>query len=226
MAPTSPNAHDKKDRAPRRGSAEISSARPRQMAPEERKKQIVDVTLGLIGKHGIQGVTTARIAAAAGVAEPTLYRHFGSRRGMLLAVLEVVRAQAAAITGSSQNPDVLERIREIGEAHRANLIRHKRGFADPFFEFVTAPASLGLRDDLREVNQSLLNRMVAIIDEGKSQGSIQPEIDSVEAAWRITGFFWFEDVAHLLGVQDEVLSGPSIKSLESIITEIAARPPA
>src|SRR4030067_1221328 len=74
MAPTSPNAHDKKDRAPRRGSAEISSARPRQMAPEERKKQIVDVTLGLIGEHGLQGVTTARIAAAAGVADTPLSR--------------------------------------------------------------------------------------------------------------------------------------------------------
>jgi TetR/AcrR family transcriptional regulator len=191
------------------------------MTQDERKKQIVDVTLGLIGKYGIQGATTARIAAAAGVAEPTLYRHFGSRKGILLAVLKIVHAQAAEITQSSQNPDVLQRIREIGEAHRANILSHKRGFADPFFEFVTAPASLGLRAELREVNQSLLVEVVAIVEEGMSRGFIRPDVDPVETAWRITGFFWFEDVAHLLGVQEAVLGGPSTKSLESIIEEIA-----
>jgi TetR/AcrR family transcriptional regulator len=191
------------------------------MTQDERKEQIVDVTLGLIGKYGIQGATTARIAAAAGVAEPTLYRHFGSRKGILLAVLKIVHAQAAEITQSSQNPDVLQRIREIGEAHRANILSHKRGFADPFFEFVTAPASLGLRAELREVNQSLLVEVVAIVEEGMSRGFIRPDVDPVETAWRITGFFWFEDVAHLLGVQEAVLGGPSTKSLESIIEEIA-----
>lgn len=193
------------------------------MTQEERKKQIVDVTLDLIGKYGIQGATTARIAAAAGVAEPTLYRHFGSRKGILLAVLKIVHAQAAEITESSQNPNVLQRIREIGEAHRANILSHKRGFADPFFEFVTAPASLGLRAELREVNRLLLDEVVAIVEEGKSLGFIRPDIDSIETAWRITGFFWFEDVAHLLGVQEAVLGGPSTKSLESIIAEIAVQ---
>jgi len=193
------------------------------MTQEERKKQIVDVTLDLIGKYGIQGATTARIAAAAGVAEPTLYRNFGSRKGILLAVLKIVHAQAAEITESSHNPNVLQRIREIGEAHRANILSHKRGFADPFFEFVTAPPSLGLRDELREVNRSLLDEVVAIVEEGKSLGFIRPDIDSIETAWRITGFFWFEDVAHLLGVQEAVLGGPSTKSLESIIAEIAVQ---
>ncbi len=194
------------------------------MTQEQRKKQIVDVTLGLIGKYGIQGATTARIAAAAGVGEPTLYRNFGSRKGILLAVLEIVHAQAAEITESSQNPDVLQRIREIGEAHKANILSHKRGFADPFFEFVTAPASLGLRAELLEVNRLLMDRLVAIIEEGKDRGFIRPDVDVVEVAWRITGFFWFEDVAHLLGVQDAVLDGPSTKSLESIIAEIALKP--
>ena len=200
--------------------ADSTMARP--MSGEQRKQQIVDVTLRLIGKHGIEGATTARIAEAAGVTEPTLYRHFGSRKGILLAVLEVVYAQALAITDSSRNPDVPQRIREIGEAHRANLLRHKRGFADPFFEFVTAPAALGLRTKLLQVNRMLLERVISIVEEGKRQGSIRPEIDSTETAWRITGFFWFEDVAHLLGVQQEVLAGPSTKSLESIVREVAA----
>ena len=146
-------------------------------------------------------------------------------RGILLAVLKIVHAQAAEITGSSQNPNVLRaHPRDRRSAQGQHHPSQTAGFADPFFEFVTAPASLGLRGDLREVNQSLLNRMVAIIEEGKSQGSIRPDVDAVETAWRITGFFWFEDVAHLLGVQDEVLNGPSTRSLESIIMEIAEQP--
>lgn len=51
------------------------------MTAAERKAQIITVVLNLVDKRGVQGTTTARIAAAAGVTEPTLYKDGPADRG-------------------------------------------------------------------------------------------------------------------------------------------------
>ncbi len=203
----------------------VVSAGPKRMSGDQRKRQIIEVTLRLMEKHGIEGATTARIAAGAGVSEPTLYRHFGSRKAILLAVLSVVVASAMEVIDSSQHLNALQRLREIGQDHTIRTISQKHGFADPLFEFIAAPASLELRQDLRRHAMRFVDRLTDIVEEGKSQGSIRPEVDSTEVAWRIMGFFWFEDVAYLYGFQHAVLNGPSTKSLDSILREIATEPP-
>ena len=54
------------------------------MTATARKRQIVEVALDLIAKHGLQGVTMSRIAAGAGIRQASLYSHFQSRHEILL----------------------------------------------------------------------------------------------------------------------------------------------
>jgi TetR/AcrR family transcriptional regulator len=192
------------------------------MTQAQSKEQLIGVTLRLIQRYGIEGTTTARVAAAAGVTEPTLYRHFGSRKGLLLAAFSVVHQAAMDNIQFSRHPDALQRLREIGENHNAHLLSHKRGFADPLWEFIAAPASLGLRDTVIAGSRLNVAALAMIVDEGKAQGTIRADIDAEQTAWRIMGFFFFEDVAYLLRAQDAVLKGLSLHSLESILEEIAA----
>ena len=49
------------------------------MAAAARKEQIVEVTLRLVAEHGIQGATTSRIAAAAGVWSSLVFGFGGVR---------------------------------------------------------------------------------------------------------------------------------------------------
>lgn len=58
--------------------------------PERRevRRRIVDVAAGLLASAGRDAVTTRAVAAAAGVAAPTLYRIFGDKDGLLDAVAE------------------------------------------------------------------------------------------------------------------------------------------
>jgi TetR/AcrR family transcriptional regulator len=207
-----------------RVSHATSPPQSKRMTADERKKQLVEVTRRLIERHGISGATTARVAAAAGITEPTLYRHFGSRKGLLLAVLAAVHDDAAALIDSGRHPNALERLREIGEIHNRGLRSQKRGFADPLFEFISAPASLGLRDTVREkAFDMIISRLVRIIEEGKTQGSIRTDVDSNEMAWQIMMFFWVEDVAYLIQVQHEVLSGLSLRTLDVVLRDMAAQ---
>ena len=54
----------------------------------ERREQIFAVAREAFGERGYDGVTLDEIAAAAGVTKPVIYRHFGSKDDLYLALLE------------------------------------------------------------------------------------------------------------------------------------------
>ena len=53
----------------------------------ERQREIVDATIQLLGKYGVQGTTVSRIAAAVGIARGALYQHFPNREAVLEAAI-------------------------------------------------------------------------------------------------------------------------------------------
>jgi AcrR family transcriptional regulator len=59
------------------------------MAPEDRRTAIVEVTIPLLREHGV-AVTTKQVAEAAGIAEGTVFRAFGTKD-------ELVQACATAV---------------------------------------------------------------------------------------------------------------------------------
>lgn len=57
-----------------------SVARPRS---EEAHRAALDTTVALLLEAGVEGVTLEEVASRSGVAKSTLYRHFGSREGLI-----------------------------------------------------------------------------------------------------------------------------------------------
>lgn len=58
------------------------------MGAAERRELLLDAARARFARHGFHGAATAAIARDAGCSEPILYRHFASKRDLLLAVLE------------------------------------------------------------------------------------------------------------------------------------------
>lgn len=189
------------------------------MTGPERKAQIIDVVLRLVHEHGVEGTTTARIARAAGVTEPTLYQYFGSRRDMLLAALDLVFDRATEAVECSQDGDAVECLRKIGEYHTRETKAKALRFVDPMFEFVVAPAEEGLRDRVRAGNLEIHARLAGIIEKGKAQGRMRPEVDPKRIAWRIMGFYWFEDVSTLMDLGEVVSEGVSQDTFNAILAD-------
>ena len=77
--------------APQRRRNEASRPTPR-LTKAERKRQLLAHAKQLFVQLGYRDTTTEKIAAAAGVTEPVLYRHFDSKKALFLEVLEEVRA--------------------------------------------------------------------------------------------------------------------------------------
>jgi AcrR family transcriptional regulator len=80
----------------------VRRERARPMSPEERRDKLIDVTLDLLREHG-RAVTTRQIAAAAGVAEGTIFRVVESKEELV----------EAAIARAFQPGALVERIEEI-----------------------------------------------------------------------------------------------------------------
>src|SRR5213078_282541 len=58
------------------------------MAGEERRLQLVLVAMRLFSQRGFRGTTTKEIAAAAGVSEAMVFRHFATKEELYSAILD------------------------------------------------------------------------------------------------------------------------------------------
>lgn len=91
--------------------------------PEQRREQLLDAALALIGEHGYRGASMEAIARRAEVAKPVVYRTFTSREALLTALLARERERAFATLENAMpsdlgatTPDAL-----LGEAARGIL---------------------------------------------------------------------------------------------------------
>ncbi len=191
------------------------------MTAAERKQQIVEVTMDLVAKNGVQSTTTSRIAAAAGISEATLYRHFASRREMLLAAMDLVYERVFKVIHSAENENALERLRAIGRYHAGIIADDSEGFVHPLFEFVAAPPESGLREPLAEHQRAAIDSISAILEEGKEQGLVRRDVDSAQLAWELVAVYWAQDVSYLMGLDEYVDVTRGQQMLERILASIA-----
>jgi hypothetical protein len=92
-------------------------------------------------------------------------------------------------------------------------------------ELAVAPPDMGLREHVRDQQLKEVEHIFEIVEEGKAQGCIRPDVDSRDTAWRIQTVHWLEAMARLHGLEDYVMSGFSTGIVQSILGSIAATPP-
>ncbi len=62
------------------------------MSGEDRRRQLLDVAIELFSQRGFSGTTTREIAAAAGVTEAIIFRHFATKQDLYAAILDHAHA--------------------------------------------------------------------------------------------------------------------------------------
>jgi AcrR family transcriptional regulator len=131
----------------------MSPPRARVLADgDDLRKHLIKVTARLLADHGLEGLTTRRIARAASVADGVLYNHFADRDDLILAgLLSHTAAVADAFETSCPQPGsgTLEHnLAEIAQAlltvQRALLVLFagligKRALLARFIEQLTPP---------------------------------------------------------------------------------------
>jgi len=91
----------------------------KRMKGEDRRKMILRTAQRVFAAETYHGATTAKIARAAGVTEPTIYLHFSSKKALFLEVMKDVRRFIMVTTSHilNQEGDLRERYSQIFETY-------------------------------------------------------------------------------------------------------------
>src|SRR5579871_4604264 len=118
-----------------------SQVRPR-MSGTDRRNQLLEAALEVFSRKGFEGTTTKEVAAAAGVTEAIIFRHFPTKQALYTAVLDQhvesaeIQNWLAEIKGWMEQNNDEEVLRSIA---RAILTSYRR---DPRYERVLLFAAL------------------------------------------------------------------------------------
>lgn len=201
---------------------------------EERRRQIVAVTVRLVGQYGLEGTTLSRVAREVGVTQMALYRHFQDKDDILAAAFESLIERAARWMTTSSHPWVPTRLREIGQAHFDMLTSDIEMWTAPMLQFsVTrsrrirvAPEFVDVRSDgdlppylHHEGTRELLHRYLS---EGKAQGSIRPLVDADAFTLQWMSWAQGENFHYLLSETEgmEFNREPHLRVLDLIVSDI------
>ena len=128
-------------------------------------------------RDGFDGTTTAEIAADAGVSEATVFGHFDSKAGLLVAVMRAHYEELAADVSAVAD-------RPAAPAERlARLVHHWFRRMDEDWQLVRVFAQHGryeadgvIGEAFRECNRSITRIMSRVIEDLKSAGAIREDV--------------------------------------------------
>jgi AcrR family transcriptional regulator len=87
--------------------------------------KLLDVTIRIYSEAGYRGTTTRRIAAEADVNEVTIFRHFGSKDGLIKAALGREKERVEGITPDADNPDLRAALEAWALRFHADIYAHR-----------------------------------------------------------------------------------------------------
>ena len=141
----------------------MASAR-RRLAPEERRKLIVEAAGRLFGEHGYDGARLDAVAAAAGVTKPVLYRHFADKTALYLALLERHRADLGSFAGAIPADGSLEeRLRAVLEVWLDYVEAHSYAWRMLFRDTGGGPEVRAFRVEVHAEARAVLVSMIRFL---------------------------------------------------------------
>lgn len=123
------------------------------MAPTPTRDAVLDAALQLLAEDGPGGVTIARITGLSGVSNGSIYHHFGSREGVLLALLVDCFADlVATLAQALDDRPARECIRDLVARHLAWVREHPGKAAVLYRVPLDATVLSGTADSQRAVH--------------------------------------------------------------------------
>ena len=154
------------------------------MRAGQRREAILVSSAGVFARQGYEGAGTAELAAACGVSEPVIYRHFSSKEDLFCEVLDwaaelILADWQKTIAGIDR---VRDRILALTTVHPHVLA----GGGMPYRVLLAAQSSTAypaVRIALTAAFRRFEEFLAALVREGQLRGEIRRDLDPVPAAW-------------------------------------------
>jgi AcrR family transcriptional regulator len=188
-----------------------------------RQKEIVEQSIALIARRGIQELTIRNLARAIGISEPAIYRHFPSKTDILLGVLDALEQETSAKALPAPASEVALTISN----YFRRLVDHLS--AAPDLAAVIFADEVFLNDErlavrVRELMERSVQNMELLLATGQHSKEFREDIPASDLASMLIGTVRFIVRRwHLSGFAFD-LSGRCLGALESFLVLI--EPPA
>jgi AcrR family transcriptional regulator len=121
------------------GRARAAHRRNREQNPQLSRRRIVEVSLGIVDRHGLPGLTFRRLGDALRCEAMSIYHYFPSKQHLLDALVEEM---LAGIAEPPAGLEPIERLRFLGFEYRAMAHRYPRLFPLAALHRLNMPAGV------------------------------------------------------------------------------------
>ncbi len=149
----------------------------------ERQEQILEESINIIDKKGIQGLTIKNLSKAIGISEPGIYRHFESKTEILLSILNNFKEMAVILSEMMKEYDAtaVEKIRFMF-SKILELFSESPSMVSVLFSEEIFKNEDVLKNKIVEILNLHGQTLENIISEGQSEKNIRGDIDKKSLA--------------------------------------------
>jgi AcrR family transcriptional regulator len=174
----------------------MSATRPR-LSAEERRQAVLDCACRAFFESSYRGATTAGIAREAGISEPILYRHFGSKRDLYIACLDEAWRSLREFAEKALAEDPGHCLGKIADGY----LRKRGGLrlVDLWIQALNEAGDPAIAKAVRRQIREVHDFFADVIRRGQAEGSIHPDRDPEAEAWLFIAGGLLATIDHRLG---------------------------
>jgi len=191
-------------------------AQRKRLGADERREEIIRVTLDLAAKQGVDDVTTQDMAQAMGVTQGAVFRHFLSKDAIWLAVMQWVRDRLMGVLGraAEQGRDPLDALQRMFFA-QINFIASHPAIPRVLMSEHLHGRSAALRRLVTEIMLGYEAKIAGLLADAQAQGLAREDLDVHAAATLYIGMI------QGLVLQTSILRGQPTLTARTLAAEAA-----
>jgi len=169
----------------------------------ERKKQILKCAVTCFAASNYRATTIKHIAAAAGISEAAIYKHFPSKKAIFVEILTHIHVQVLALWQAEADaaPDALTALENMGRAYFARMQAHE-GELKVQFQAISEASDPGIAHRLARDHRDYVAFIDGLLKRGIAEGTIAPDADTHSIALMFDSLGVFANLMNLLGQTD------------------------
>lgn len=155
----------------------------KRLGADERREEIIRVTLELAARQGVDDVTAQDMAQAMGVTQGAVFRHFPSKDAIWLAVMQWVRERLMSVLGraAAEGRDPLDALQRMFFAHIDFIAGHPAIPRVLMSEHLQG-RSTALRKLVTGIMLAYEEKIAGLLQAAQAQGLARADLDTHAAA--------------------------------------------
>ena len=154
----------------------------------ERQTEIIDCSIEIIDKKGIQGLTIKNISKEIGISEPAIYRHFKSKTDIILAILDNFKIMAEFLSEAMGNFEdtAIEKI-SFMFSKMLEMFSTQPSIVSVIFSEEIFKNEKALLEKIREILNLHQRTIEKIIQKGQEENNVRIDIEKNSLALIVMG---------------------------------------